>query len=150
MRTPRNTVQEPGNLRFDVLEQADAPNRFVLYEVYRNEEGMKAHKETPHYARWAEAVAPWMAEPRRGRQIHGDVSRRSTAMGNVFRTASVEGQLTVRPHSRIDHLRGTRAVSLRKPPIFFTDIVCCPTDSRNPNGLRGGCWKTICTILGRA
>ena len=27
---------------------------------------MKAHKETAHYARWAEAVGPWMAEPRRG------------------------------------------------------------------------------------
>ena len=27
---------------------------------------MMAHKETPHYARWAEAVAPWMAEPRKG------------------------------------------------------------------------------------
>lgn len=62
----RNTTGEPGNLRFDVLEQADDPNRFVLYEVYRDEAAMKAHKETPHYARWAEAVAPWMAEPRKG------------------------------------------------------------------------------------
>ena len=62
----RNTVREPGNLRFDVLQQGDDRNRFVLYEVYRDEEAMKAHKQTPHYARWAEAVAPWMAEPRRG------------------------------------------------------------------------------------
>ncbi len=62
----KNTVQEPGNVRFDVLEQNDDPNRFVLYEVYCDEAGMKAHKETAHYARWAEAVALWMAEPRRG------------------------------------------------------------------------------------
>ena len=61
----RNTIQEPGNLRFDVLQQADDPDRFVLYEVYRDDAGAKAHKQTPHYARWAEAVAPWMAEPRR-------------------------------------------------------------------------------------
>ena len=61
----RNTIQEPGNLRFDVLQQADDPDSFVLYEVYRDESGMKAHKETPHYAAWAEAVAAWMAEPRR-------------------------------------------------------------------------------------
>ena len=65
MENARNTIQEPGNLRFDVLQQADDPDRFVLYEVYRDEAGMKAHKETPHYARWAEAVAPgW---PSRGR-----------------------------------------------------------------------------------
>lgn len=61
----QNTIQEPGNLRFDVLQQADDPDRFVLYEVYRDELGAKAHKQTPHYARWAEAVAPWMAEPRK-------------------------------------------------------------------------------------
>ena len=60
------TVHEPGNLRFDVLQQADDPDRFVLYEVYRDEAGAKAHKETAHYARWAAAVAPWMAEPRKG------------------------------------------------------------------------------------
>src|SRR3972149_5848478 len=65
LENARGTMQEPGNLRFDVLQQADAPNHFMLYEVYRDEAGMKAHKETPHYARWAEAVAPWMAEPRR-------------------------------------------------------------------------------------
>jgi quinol monooxygenase YgiN len=61
----RNTIKEPGNLRFDVLQQADDPNRFVLYEVYRDAAGAKAHKDTPHYARWAEAVASWMVEPRR-------------------------------------------------------------------------------------
>ena len=66
LENARNTLEEPGNLRFDVLQQADDPNRFLLYEVYRDEAAMKAHKETPHYARWAEAVAPWMAEPRKG------------------------------------------------------------------------------------
>jgi autoinducer 2-degrading protein len=61
----RNTTQEPGNLRFDVLQQADDPNRFVLYEVYRDEAGMEAHKKTAHYARWRDSVGPWMAEPRK-------------------------------------------------------------------------------------
>jgi (4S)-4-hydroxy-5-phosphonooxypentane-2,3-dione isomerase len=60
----RNSIHEPGNLRFDVLQQADDPNCFLLYEVYRDEAGAKAHKETPHYKRWAEAVKDWMAEPR--------------------------------------------------------------------------------------
>lgn len=62
----RATIREPGNLRFDVNQQADDPDRFVLYEVYRDEAAMQAHKETAHYAAWRDAVAPWMAQPRRG------------------------------------------------------------------------------------
>ncbi len=62
----RHTVQEPGNLRFDVIQRIDDPNRFMLYEVYRDEAGMEAHKQTAHYARWRDAVAAWMAEPRQG------------------------------------------------------------------------------------
>jgi (4S)-4-hydroxy-5-phosphonooxypentane-2,3-dione isomerase len=61
-----NAILEPGNLRFDVLQQADDPERFILYEVYRDEAGAKAHKQTAHYARWRAAVEPWMAEPRKG------------------------------------------------------------------------------------
>jgi autoinducer 2-degrading protein len=60
------TIHEPGNLRFDVLQQGDDPNRFVLYEVYRDEAGADSHKQTPHYAKWRDTVAGWMAEPRRG------------------------------------------------------------------------------------
>jgi len=66
LENARGTIAEPGNLRFDVIQQADDPNRFLLYEVYRDEAGMKAHKNTPHYAAWRDAVAPWMAEPRQG------------------------------------------------------------------------------------
>jgi len=66
LQNARSTLGEPGNLRFDVNQQLDDPNRFVLYEVYRDEAGMAAHKETAHYARWRDAVAPWMAEPRQG------------------------------------------------------------------------------------
>ena len=66
LENARNTIQEPGNLRFDVIQQVDDPNRFLLYEVYRDEDGMKAHKETAHYARWRDAVAPLMAEDRCG------------------------------------------------------------------------------------
>lgn len=66
LENARATIQEPGNLRFDVNQQADDPNRFVLYEVYRDQNGMKAHKETPHYTKWRDAAAPWMEEPRQG------------------------------------------------------------------------------------
>ncbi len=62
------TILEPGNLRFDVLQQADDPLRFVLYEVYCDENASKAHKQTAHYARWREVVETWMEQPRRGVQ----------------------------------------------------------------------------------
>jgi autoinducer 2-degrading protein len=59
-------IHEPGNVRFDVLQSADDPTRFVLYEAYASPERAAAHKATQHYAAWRDAVAPWMAEPRQG------------------------------------------------------------------------------------
>jgi autoinducer 2-degrading protein len=65
------SIREPGCLRFDVLQAADDPTRFVLYEAYRDEAAAKDHKETAHYAEWRDAVAGWMAEPRVGVQYDG-------------------------------------------------------------------------------
>jgi len=60
------SAKEPGNRRFDVLQSAEDPCRFILYEAYATPEDSAAHKETPHYKAWREAVADWMAEPRQG------------------------------------------------------------------------------------
>ena len=60
----RQSVQEPGIARFDVMQQADDPARFLLFEVYRSKEATVRHKETAHYATWRDAVAPMLAEPR--------------------------------------------------------------------------------------
>ncbi len=60
--------QEPGVLRFDVLEGREDPLRFVLVEVYRDEAAAASHKQTAHYARWRDAVADLMAEPRRSQR----------------------------------------------------------------------------------
>jgi quinol monooxygenase YgiN len=60
----RASVQEPGIARFDVVQQEDDPTRFVLIEVYRTPPAAAAHKETAHYAKWRDAVATMMAEPR--------------------------------------------------------------------------------------
>ncbi len=59
-----NSVQEPGIARFDVIQQLDDPTRFVLVEVYRDDQAPARHKETAHYAAWRDAVAPMLAEPR--------------------------------------------------------------------------------------
>jgi len=60
----RHSVQEPGIVRFDVIQQQDDPTRFVLVEIYRTADDPARHKETAHYARWRDAVAGMMAEPR--------------------------------------------------------------------------------------
>jgi autoinducer 2-degrading protein len=60
----RNSVQEPGIARFDVIQQQDDPTRFVLVEVYRTQADTTRHKETPHYHRWRDTAAEMMAEPR--------------------------------------------------------------------------------------
>ncbi|MBP8130777.1 MAG: antibiotic biosynthesis monooxygenase [Candidatus Hydrogenedentes bacterium] len=62
----RNSVQEPGIARFDVIQQQDDPARFLLVEVYRTPEDPAKHKETAHYAKWRDTVADMMAEPRKG------------------------------------------------------------------------------------
>jgi autoinducer 2-degrading protein len=65
LENARQSVQEPGIARFDVVQQLDDPTRFVLVEVYRHDEAPARHKETAHYAAWRDAVADMMAEPRR-------------------------------------------------------------------------------------
>jgi (4S)-4-hydroxy-5-phosphonooxypentane-2,3-dione isomerase len=65
------SVREPGNRRFDVLQSPEDPTRFLLYEAYASAADAAAHKQTPHYAAWRDAVAPWMASPRQGQPWRG-------------------------------------------------------------------------------
>ena len=58
------SIQEPGVLRFDVLQSDSDPQHFILYEVYRDEQATLDHKETDHYRRWREAAEPMMARKR--------------------------------------------------------------------------------------
>jgi (4S)-4-hydroxy-5-phosphonooxypentane-2,3-dione isomerase len=60
----RASLTEPGVLRFDVLQDQADPAHVVLVEVYRDDEASAAHKLTPHYAVWRDAVAAMMAKPR--------------------------------------------------------------------------------------
>ena len=64
LQNARNSIQEPGIARFDVLQDNEDPNRFILNEVYRTEDAPAAHKETGHYKLWRETVEDMMAEPR--------------------------------------------------------------------------------------
>jgi quinol monooxygenase YgiN len=59
-----HSILEPGIARFDVIQQTGDACRFTLVEAYRNPEAPAQHKSTAHYARWRDAIAPMMAEPR--------------------------------------------------------------------------------------
>jgi (4S)-4-hydroxy-5-phosphonooxypentane-2,3-dione isomerase len=79
------SLTEPGVLRFDVLQDQAEPGHAVLTEVYRDDDAAAAHKLTPHYAAWRDAVAEMMAEP-----------RASTRFSAVFPAGS-EGWPSARP-----------------------------------------------------
>ena len=59
-----STGNEPGCVRFDVMQQADDPTRFSFIEIYRDQESANKHKETGHYNHWREVAEPLLAEPR--------------------------------------------------------------------------------------
>ena len=64
LENARNSIQEPGIARFDIIQQQDDSTRFVLVEVYRTPDDPARHKETTHYQKWRDTVADMMAEPR--------------------------------------------------------------------------------------
>jgi autoinducer 2-degrading protein len=66
----RHSVQEPGVARFDVIQSADDPARFIFVEVYRTPDAPAEHKATAHYQTWRAAVAPMMQEGRTSQQFH--------------------------------------------------------------------------------
>jgi (4S)-4-hydroxy-5-phosphonooxypentane-2,3-dione isomerase len=67
VETRRNaaaSLEEPGVRRFDVLQDEADPTHVVLSEAYVDQAAADAHKQTPHYARWAETAGEMLAEPR--------------------------------------------------------------------------------------
>jgi (4S)-4-hydroxy-5-phosphonooxypentane-2,3-dione isomerase len=47
---------EPGCLRFNVLQDQKDPNVYYFFEVYRDEAALEAHRAAPHYAVWRAAA----------------------------------------------------------------------------------------------
>ena len=64
LENARNSIQELGVARFDVVQRQDDPTRFVLVEVYRTPDDPARHKETDHYKLWRDTVVEMMVEPR--------------------------------------------------------------------------------------
>jgi quinol monooxygenase YgiN len=47
---------EPGCLRFNVLQDGKDDNVYYFYEVYKDEAALEAHRAAPHYAVWRAAA----------------------------------------------------------------------------------------------
>jgi len=58
------SLLEDGIVRFDVLQNIEDPQDFLLTEVYSNEEAPLEHKKTLHYKKWKETVEELMDKPR--------------------------------------------------------------------------------------
>ena len=58
-----SVLDEPGCLRFDVVQEDEDPTKFWLHEVYRDRAAFDHHLTTPHYHRWREATKDLFAEP---------------------------------------------------------------------------------------
>ena len=49
---------EPGNIVFDVYTRTDAPDRFVVFEVYRDQAAFDAHISAADGAAFNDALGP--------------------------------------------------------------------------------------------
>jgi quinol monooxygenase YgiN len=65
VKNAAESINEPGIARFDIIQQEDDPEQFILVEVYKDKNAPARHKETGHYGQWRKIVEPIMAEPRK-------------------------------------------------------------------------------------
>ena len=54
---------EPGCLRFDVIQDDSDPNKIYFYEVYTSEEAFQEHLKAPHVPAWRDLPKDWFAAP---------------------------------------------------------------------------------------
>ncbi|MEX2599977.1 MAG: putative quinol monooxygenase [Dehalococcoidia bacterium] len=55
---------EPGNFGFYVVQHNDDPDRFFLFEVYKDEAALEAHRQSPHFLKYREeTVGIYDGEP---------------------------------------------------------------------------------------
>lgn len=64
------TRAEPGNFRFDVLQDPEDENHFVIYEAFADEAAVDAHRKTAHYARTVEGLKDLMTTEKREKDFY--------------------------------------------------------------------------------
>jgi autoinducer 2-degrading protein len=58
------TSKEPGNLRFDVLQDPKDETCFSIFEVFKDEAALDDHRKTPHYKETVALLDDIMSKPR--------------------------------------------------------------------------------------
>jgi len=64
------TRREPGNFRFDVLQDPEDENHFVIYEAFENEAAVDAHRQTEHYRETVEGLRDLMTTATREKDFY--------------------------------------------------------------------------------
>lgn len=70
----RNSADEPGTRRFELIVDEENPNRFYLDEAYDDAAAFAAHAEGPHFARFFQLIESYVEGPTwhvRGSRIEG-------------------------------------------------------------------------------
>ena len=70
--------REPGNLRWDLLQNEEDPDRFTLYEGYRDQGALEEHQKQAHFLEWRKVVEPMMATPRARQKLKNIVPKDDT------------------------------------------------------------------------
>jgi autoinducer 2-degrading protein len=86
-------LQEPGNLRFDVLQDPEVKTRFFIYEAYIDDDAVLAHKKTPHYLACVAKLEELMSQPRRSAALSACCRRCKTVPHANFAMDSVRGHI---------------------------------------------------------
>ncbi len=106
------SVMEQGNRRFDVLQSADDPTRFVLYEAYESAAEAANHKETEHYKTMARNRCRLDGTASPGRSLQGFVSSLITHFTSIFHCSPATHRIwqwCIQPHRRVNRaVRSTR------------------------------------------
>ncbi|WP_214322949.1 putative quinol monooxygenase [Nonomuraea sediminis] len=58
-----SATDEPGTRRFELIADADNPNRFYLNEAYDDEAAFDVHAKGPHFARFFEIIQDFAEGP---------------------------------------------------------------------------------------
>jgi quinol monooxygenase YgiN/quercetin dioxygenase-like cupin family protein len=76
------TRAEPGNLKYDLYQSVDRPDRFMRIEVWRNAEALETHKATPHLKASFERRKNegWMTEITRWTRVLEEVGENGAAL----------------------------------------------------------------------
>lgn len=61
--------EDPGCLRFDVVQSQQDPDQFNYFEVYRNEEASRAHGQAAHTLAFRERTLSWRVQPAVARRV---------------------------------------------------------------------------------